>query len=234
MKSKDAKNLSHVAIIMDGNRRWAKSKAFNIFLGYDRGIDSLRVAIDCAIDFSIKYLTVYAFSKENFNREESEVSYLKNLLSSYLDNEHDFFIQRQIKVKVIGDYSVFGESISNKIKHLELQTAHFNKLQFNIALNYSSHQEIIMAVNNMFESYKSDNSLIVNKELFQNNLYTVNIPDPDLLIRTGGEKRLSNFMLWQLSYTELVFLDVLWPDFTKEHFSNAIDEYYSRERRLGK
>lgn len=234
MKSKDAKNLSHVAIIMDGNRRWAKSKAFNVFLGYDRGIDSLRLAIDGAIDFSIKYLTVYAFSKENFNREESEVSYLKNLLSSYLDNEHDFFIQRQIKVKVIGDYSVFGESISKKISKLELDTAHFNKLQFNVALNYSSHQEILRAVNNIIANHKADNTLLVNQELFEKNLYTADIPNPELLIRTGGEKRLSNFMLWQLSYTELVFLDVLWPDFTKEHFGKAIEEYSSRERRLGK
>ncbi|MCL2566785.1 MAG: polyprenyl diphosphate synthase [Alphaproteobacteria bacterium] len=228
--------LNHLSVIMDGNRRWAKLNNLDFFEGHKKGSDNIELLLNLAMKNEIKYLSIYAFSSENWLRSSQEISYLKDLIIYYLNKQEDYFINNQIKVLVIGDYSAFGAKISSKIESLINKTQSFNKLTFIIALNYGARAEIIRAVESLLLDCKNQKLPLsaLDENLFSKYLYTKDIPDPDLLIRTGGEKRLSNFLLWQLSYAELFFEDTMWPDFNEDCFNNAMNAFYLRERRVGK
>lgn len=215
--------LRHVAIIMDGNGRWASARHLPRTAGHKKGADAARKVIEAAADSNVQFLTLYAFSSENWKRPEQEVKELMNLLRFYLGSELSSLHKNNIRIKVIGDVSKLDLDIQQKILEAEKLTQANSALQLNIALSYGSRQEIIKAALAM-EGNEGD---------FEAHLYTYQIPDPDLLIRTGGEQRLSNFLLWQLAYTELYFTDTLWPDFDEKQFEEAIAEFHRRERRFG-
>ena len=223
---------NHVAIIMDGNNRWTKKKKLKGFAGHEKGIDSIQIAVDTAIFYNIKFLTLFSFSSENWARPEKEVQFLMNLLRRYLSKKIKKLMESNISIKMIGDKKKLPKDIVNKIEKYQKLTSKNNQLHLNFALNYGSRNEILIALRKIISKYVKKKFLI-NEETISSNLYTKNIPDPDLLIRTSGEKRISNFLLWQLAYTELVFLDVLWPDFKKKHFADALNQYSKRVRRYG-
>ncbi len=225
----------HVAIIMDGNGRWAKNKGLPRYLGHKKGAEAVQLVIECCREEKIKYLTLYAFSSENWQRSKEEIDNLMELLRYYLDNHFDDYHKAEIKVKVIGDLSKLPSDICQKIANIENVTKNNSGLNLCIALSYGSRQEIISAVKDIANDVKAGKIAIdnIDENLLDTHLYTKNIPDPDLLIRTGFEKRLSNFLLWQLAYTELVFSDILWPDFKAQNFKDALNEYKARERRYG-
>ena len=223
---------NHVAIIMDGNNRWTKKKRLNGFAGHEKGIDSIQTAVDTAIFYNIKFLTLFSFSSENWARPEKEVKFLMNLLRRYLSKKIKKLMESNISIKMIGDKKKLPKDIVNKIEKYQKLTSKNNQLHLNFALNYGSRNEILIALRKIISKYVKK-KILINEETISSNLYTKNIPDPDLLIRTSGEKRISNFLLWQLAYTELVFLDVLWPDFKKKHFADALNQYSKRVRRYG-
>ena len=223
---------NHVAIIMDGNNRWTKKKKLKGFAGHEKGIDSIQTAVDTAIFYNIKFLTLFSFSSENWARPEKEVKFLMNLLRRYLSKKIKKLMESNISIKMIGDKKKLPKDIVNKIEKYQKLTSKNNQLHLNFALNYGSRNEILIALRKIISKYVKK-KILINEETISSNLYTKNIPDPDLLIRTSGEKRLSNFLLWQLAYTELVFLDVLWPDFKKKHFVAALNQYSKRLRRYG-
>ena len=221
-----------VAIIMDGNNRWTKKKKLKGFAGHEKGIDSIQTAVDTAIFYNIKFLTLFSFSSENWARPKKEVKFLMNLLRRYLSKKIKKLMESYISIKMIGDKKKLPKDIVNKIEKYQKLTSKNNKLHLNFALNYGSRNEILIALRKIISKYVKK-KILINEETISSNLYTKNIPDPDLLIRTSGEKRISNFLLWQLAYTELVFLDVLWPDFKKKHFADALNQYSKRVRRYG-
>ena len=223
---------NHVAIIMDGNNRWTKKKKLKGFAGHEKGIDSIQTAVDTAILYNIKFLTLFSFSSENWSRPEKEVKFLMNLLRRYLSDKIKKLMKSNISIKMIGDKKKLPKDIVNKINKYQKLTSKNNQLYLNFALNYGSRNEILIALRKIINKYVKK-KILINEETISSNLYTKNIPDPDLLIRTSGEKRISNFLLWQLAYTELVFLDVLWPDFKKKHFVDALKQYSKRVRRYG-
>ena len=223
---------NHVAIIMDGNNRWTKKKRLNGFAGHEKGIESIQTAVDTAIFYNIKFLTLFSFSSENWARPEKEVKFLMNLLRRYLSKKIKKLMESNISIKMIGDKKKLPKDIVNKIEKYQKLTSKNNQLHLNFALNYGSRNEILIALRKIISKYVKK-KILINEETISSNLYTKNIPDPDLLIRTSGEKRISNFLLWQLAYTELVFLDVLWPDFKKKHFADALNQYSKRVRRYG-
>ena len=223
---------NHVAIIMDGNNRWTKKKKLKGFAGHEKGIDSIQTAVDTAIFYNIKFLTLFSFSSENWARPKKEVKFLMNLLRRYLSKKIKKLMESNISIKMIGDKKKLPKDIVNKIEKYQKLTSKNNKLHLNFALNYGSRNEILIALRKIIIKYVKK-KILINEETISSNLYTKNIPDPDLLIRTSGEKRISNFLLWQLAYTELVFLDVLWPDFKKKHFADALNQYSKRVRRYG-
>ena len=223
---------NHVAIIMDGNNRWTKKKRLKGFAGHEKGIDSIQTAVDTAIFYNIKFLTLFSFSSENWARPEKEVKFLMNLLRRYLSKKIKKLMESNISIKMIGDKKKLPKDIVNKIEKYQKLTSKNNQLHLNFALNYGSRNEILIALRKIISKYVKK-KILINEETISSNLYTKNIPDPDLLIRTSGEKRISNFLLWQLAYTELVFLDVLWPDFKKKHFADALNQYSKRVRRYG-
>ena len=223
---------NHVAIIMDGNNRWTKKKKLKGFAGHEKGIDSIQTAVDTAIFYNIKFLTLFSFSSENWARPEKEVKFLMNLLRRYLSKKIKKLMESNISIKMIGDKKKLPKDIVNKIEKYQKLTSKNNKLHLNFALNYGSRNEILIALRKIISKYVKK-KILINEETISSNLYTKNIPDPDLLIRTSGEKRISNFLLWQLAYTELVFLDVFWPDFKKKHFADALNQYSKRVRRYG-
>ena len=223
---------NHVAIIMDGNNRWTKKKKLKGFAGHEKGIDSIQTAVDTAIFYNIKFLTLFSFSSENWARPEKEVKFLMNLLRRYLSKKIKKLMESNISIKMIGDKKKLPKDIVNKIEEYQKLTSKNNQLHLNFALNYGSRNEILIALRKIISKYVKK-KILINEETISSNLYTKNIPDPDLLIRTSGEKRISNFLLWQLAYTELVFLDVLWPDFKKKHFADALNQYSKRVRRYG-
>ncbi|MBI4991024.1 di-trans,poly-cis-decaprenylcistransferase [Candidatus Gottesmanbacteria bacterium] len=220
----------HIAIIMDGNRRWAKEKGLSSFAGHKKGEEAIEPIVDTAIELGIPYLTFWAFSTENWHREKKEVSFLLNLYRENLDKKVDSFHRKNVRVNVIGNISMFPKDIQEKTKQWMEKTKNNKKITVNIALSYGGRDEIIRAIN------KLSNQQIIQLTIkqFSNYLDTASQPDPDLLIRTGGEKRLSGFLLWQMEYTELYFTDIYWPDFTAEEFKKAIDEYCYRQRRFGR
>ncbi len=227
--------LQHIAIIMDGNGRWAKSRKLPKFAGHKKGADAVRGIVEKCADLDIKYLTLYAFSSENWNRPPEEVNDLMGLLQIYLKNEIDELHEKNIRISFIGSRDRLSKGILKLIDHAEEKTRNNDKLRLTLALNYGGQEEIVTAVKKVAQKVVKGEIDIsdIDESLVANNLYTCDMPEPDLIIRTSGEKRLSNFMLWQAAYAEFVFLDVLWPDFSDESLLDAIDEYCKRDRRYG-
>ena len=225
----------HVAIILDGNGRWAKSKGMPRNYGHAQGSKNVETICREAWNLGIKYLTVYAFSTENWKRPKDEVDTLMKLLRNYMKTCLDTAKKNHMRVRVIGDKTGLDDDIRSRIDELEKASAGNDGLNFQIAINYGSRDEIVRAVRRLtadVEEGRLDSSS-VNEEVLTSYLDTAGIPDPDLLIRTSGEQRLSNFLLWQLAYTEFYFADVHWPDFTREELVKAIEAYNKRERRYG-
>ncbi|MEE1443715.1 MAG: isoprenyl transferase [Blautia sp.] len=226
---------NHVAIILDGNGRWAKSKGMPRTYGHIKGCENLEKICSMAKELGVKYLTVYAFSTENWKRSREEVDGLMKLFRNYMKKCLKISAENKMRVRVIGDPRAFDEDLQQKIKELEEFSSQFDELHFQIALNYGSRDEIRRAVQDMARDVKSGvlNPEDITEETISDYLDTKGLPDPDLLIRTSGEERLSNYLLWQLAYTEFYFTDVPWPDFDKEEFVKAIEKYNGRERRFG-
>ena len=232
----DMKNLpGHIAIIMDGNGRWARKRGLPRNIGHKEGSNTLKNIVVFSNKIGIKYLTVYAFSTENWKRPKSEVDALMSLLLEYLKNAEQELSGRNIRIRVIGDKTGLPVEIQQQVEKVERLSAGNTGLNLNIALNYGSRDEIIYAVREVTKDIKNGKLNVddVNEALLSGRLYTSGIPDPDLLIRTSGEKRISNFLLWQLAYTEFWYTDVLWPDFNDSHLLESIREYQKRHRRFG-
>ena len=225
----------HVAIILDGNGRWAKAKGMPRNYGHAQGSKNVEKICEEAWRMGIKYLTVYAFSTENWNRPKEEVNALMKLLRNYMKTCLKTAAKNDMKVRVIGDITKLDEDIQKRILELEEATKNNGGLNFQIAINYGSRDEITRAVRTLAEDVKEGKLMPeeVNEACIERYLDTHDIPDPDLLIRTSGEQRLSNYLLWQLAYTEFYFTDVPWPDFSKQELEKAIEQYNSRDRRYG-
>ena len=225
----------HIAVIMDGNGRWARKKGNNRIFGHRNGIIAVRETVEAAAELGIKYLTLYAFSTENWNRPKIEVDALMSLLISSLEEETPTLMKNNISLATIGGTTQLSDNVAGKLQMAIEKTARNTGLKLILALNYSGRWEIVEAVKRIIAEVatgKLNESLTA--ELFSNYLNTENIPDPEMLIRTSGEYRVSNFLLWQIAYTELYFTQTLWPDFRKEDFYKAIVDFQKRERRFGK
>ena len=232
----EQKNLpKHIAIIMDGNRRWARNKGLPVALGHKEGAKTLEKIVRYAKNIGIKYITVYAFSTENWKRTTEEVNALMNLFQSYLDDYSKRADSENIKVKIIGNRQGLSEKMQKSIEKCMERTKNNTGITFNIALNYGGRDEIIHAVKNIVGKVQNKEIDIedITEQTISDNLYTANQPDPDLLIRTSGEIRLSNFLPWQLVYTEFLFVDKNWPDFNEKDLDDAIEVYRSRNRKFG-
>ena len=221
---------THIAIIMDGNRRWAKERGLPVALGHKEGAKTLEKIVRYANKIGLKYITVYAFSTENWKRAEDEVSALMLLLQNYIEDYSE-----NIKVKFLGDTTAFNKKMQKGIADCIKRTENNTGVTFNIALNYGGRAEIIKAVKEIAEDVKNNTISVdnIDENLFSSKLYTKDEPDPDLLIRTSGEMRLSNFLPWQLVYSEFLFVKKYWPDFNEEDLDNAIIEYQKRTRKFG-
>ncbi|MEK6733975.1 MAG: polyprenyl diphosphate synthase [Pseudomonadota bacterium] len=230
-----SKSLKHIAIIMDGNGRWARQRNLPLSLGHKRGAEAARNIIISCIKRKIPYLTLYTFSSENWKRNNEEVDGLITLLKIYLTDELDLLIKNKIRVRFIGDRNKFSSDIIDLLNKCEELTHNNDKLFLQIALSYGARDEIIYAQKRIFTDLNSGKLKVeeLNEELFGSYMYTNSIPDPDLFIRTSGEYRISNFLLWQIAYTELYFTKTLWPDFSAKHLSRAINNFNKRERRYG-
>ncbi len=217
---------------MDGNARWAKSKNLPLKLGHKKGSENVQKISEACIEIGVKFLTIYAFSSENWNRPKDEVDYLMKLLEEYLDKETKALIEKGVKILISGNLEKLAESTKHKIKQIEEITKNNSALTLNVAFSYGARQEIVDATKRIIDekipSEKIDENLLSQK------LYRPEIPDPDLLIRTAGDLRISNFLLWQIAYSELFFTEVFWPDFAKKNLLQAIQEFNKRERRYGK
>ena len=236
MAQVDNNNLpNHIAIIMDGNRRWARSKNLDVKFGHKEGAKTLEKIVRYANSIGIKYITVYAFSTENWKRSKEEVGALMLLLQSYIDNFRKKADTENIKINILGSREELTKSLQKSIEETEEKTKNNTGIVFNIAFNYGGRNEIVNAVKNIAKDIKENKIDIedINEELISNNLYTKNMPDPDLLIRTSGEIRTSNFLPWQLVYSEFVFVSKNWPDFSEEDLLEAIEEYQRRNRKFG-
>ena len=226
----------HVAIIMDGNGRWAKDKGLPREFGHQNGVNSVKSIVQEAYKSGIEYLTLYTFSIENWDRPSDEVSSLMSLLVSTLRDEFDEIFDKDIKLNAVGEINSLPKEVVSELEFIINKTKNNQKMNLTLALSYGGKQEIFNAVkmiadkvkNNLIELNNFDDSII------NSHLYTKNLPDVDLLIRTSGEQRISNFLLWQIAYAELYFTDVYWPDFSKDDFNLALENYKSRERRFGK
>lgn len=226
----------HVAIIMDGNGRWAKRRFLNRIVGHEEGANSVRAVVRCCREQGIPYLTLYAFSKENWQRPESEVNALWHLLKRFLVSESKELIDKEIRLLHIGDLDGIPDDVVKELLHVIEQTKHLNGLVVSLAINYGGRQEIERAARLFAADVMKGKHLPqdLSSELFSSYLFTRDLPDPDLVIRTSGEHRVSNFLLWQLAYAELYITDVLWPDFREDEFLEALRDYQRRERRFGK
>jgi undecaprenyl diphosphate synthase len=225
----------HIAIIMDGNGRWANEKGEERLFGHSSGVKSVREAIKTALELGVSYITLYTFSIENWNRPKQEVEGLMDLLITSISNEIEEFNENGVRLLTIGDINRLPEKCVLSLNNAMSRTRENNKLTLILALNYSAKWEINQAVKKIAESVKKEELAIseITEDLIQKNLSTSSIPDPELLIRTSGEYRISNFLLWQIAYTELYFTEKLWPDFRREDFIQAVIEYQNRERRFG-
>jgi undecaprenyl diphosphate synthase len=222
----------HVAVIMDGNGRWAKKRRLGRVRGHLEGIASVRTIVKSAHDAGVRYLTLFAFSTENWRRPRKEVTALMQILSFRLNREIKGLVKQGVRIRAIGDRSRLPEKARKVIEKAEAQSADQTGMDLILALSYSGRDEILHAVRSMIE--EGVDPAEVDEELFRRHLYEPDLPDPDLLIRTSGEQRISNFLLWQLAYTELYITDTLWPDFREEAFAEALDAYRNRTRRFGK
>ena len=232
----DNNNLpTHISIIMDGNRRWAKKRMLPVKLGHREGAKVLEKMVRYANKIGIKYFTVYAFSTENWKRSDEEVDSLMNLLKNYLDDYTKRADTENVKVKVWGDVTALREDLQESIRICEDKTKNNTGVNFNICINYGGRDEMVKATQKIAKLVKSGDLSIddITEETISNNLYSAGIPDPDLMIRTSGEIRTSGFLLWQLSYTEFVFIEKLWPDFTEKDLDEAISIYQKRNRKFG-
>ena len=219
---------NHVAIIMDGNGRWGIKKKKSRNFGHKKGLEVVEKIISAALKKNIKFLTLYVFSTENWRRPLNEIKYLFTLLEKYIDREIENLKKKKIKIKVIGNISSFPKKLKNKISRVEKLTKNNHKIQINMALNYGSRQEIIRS----FKIMKKK-KLSINLKNFEKNLYTNNIPDPDILIRTGNTKRISNFLIWQIIYTEIFFEKKMWPDFNEKDFFRILKKFKLVRRNFG-
>ena len=235
-KIKKNKLPIHIAIIMDGNGRWAKKKGNRRIFGHKNGVKAVKETVEAAGEIGIKYLTLYAFSTENWNRPKVEVDALMSLFISAVKNETKNLIKNNVRMKAIGNLETLPNSVLENLNEIIDKTKDNTGLTLILALSYSSRQEITNAVTNISKKVTSGEIPIenINEELISDHLYTKEFPDPELLIRTSGEYRISNFLLWQITYSELYFTDTLWPDFSKEDFFNAVYNFQQRERRFGK
>jgi undecaprenyl diphosphate synthase len=227
------KNLipNHVALIMDGNARWAQKRNLPISAGHKQGSKAIKIILEEAIKNKIKYLTIFAFSTENWQRPKSEIEDLIKLMNNYLDHEAKKFIESDVKIIISGSLENLDQKTRLKITNLEEKTQNNKAITLNVAFDYGARKEIIDAIKKIIG--KVDNNTQINEDFIKENLYHPEVPDPDLIIRTSGEKRLSNFLLWQAAYSELYFTDTLWPDFGKEDFQIAIKEFNNRKRNYG-
>ena len=225
----------HIAIIMDGNGRWAKSKGLMRVAGHRVGVQALKNTIIALDELGIGHLTVYAFSTENWKRSKDEVDALMELITEFINKEIDYLDEKGVRVNPIGDISALTPKALESISYAKEKTKHDSHIVFNVALNYGGRQEIVRAAKAICEDVKRDALQIedIDEALFSSYLYTAGQPDPDLLIRPSGEMRVSNFLLWQIAYSEFWCTNILWPDFGKEHLWQAIWEYQNRDRRFG-
>ena len=226
---------THVAIIMDGNGRWARARGLPRTAGHKQGAEAVRRTVEACFELNVSYLTLFGFSSENWKRPQTEISDLLLLLRRYLQSEIAELHKNGVRLRVIGELGRFSPDIVSLIRNAEAMTRENEALHLTIALNYGSRQEIAASARRLAEDVAAGRLSpdAIDESTFAGKLTTADMPDPDLLIRTSGEKRLSNFLLWQTAYTELVFLDVLWPDFSKSHLEDAIHEFHRRERRYG-
>ena len=223
-------SIKCIGIVMDGNRRWARAHNLPVFEGHSEGYKKLQEVVRWARDLKIPHVVAYAFSTENWQRAEDEVGYLMKLLRSVLENEAEKMTEERVRVRFIGDRARFSEDIQKGMERIEAATKKSFDITLHIAMSYGGRAEIVAAANKLIAEGASS----VTEADFEKHLWSYPMPDPDLVIRTGGEKRLSNFLPWQIAYSELFFIDAWWPDFSQEQFSKIIDEFRSRERRMGK
>ena len=226
----------HLAIIMDGNGRWAERKGKNRIHGHSYGVKAVKETVEEVAQLNIKYLTLYAFSTENWNRPQEEIGVLMKLLVNTLRTELEKLLENRIKLNVIGSIQELPDIVQNELEHVVEQTKNNSEMTLTLALSYGGREELANALKQL--AYKVKDDLIspenIDQSIINEHLYTQNLPDVDLLIRTSGEKRISNFLLWQIAYAELYFSKALWPDFTKKHLHKALISYQKRERRFGK
>ena len=222
--------LKHIAVIMDGNRRWAKERNLPSMVGHKKGVDALKTTMRACDDFGIKYLTVYAFSTENWNRKPEEVNFLMDLLAQTLKNELKEMDENNVVISFIGDTTKLSDKLQKILENAVETTKDNTGVNLQIAFNYGSRDEIVHAVKNIVDEGITD----ITEEVISKHLYTKNIPDPDLLIRTGGEMRVSNYLLWQIAYSEFIVIPEFWPEFDKEKLAECVLEYKRRNRRFGK
>lgn len=225
----EANKLQHIAIIMDGNRRWAKEKGFPSAVGHKKGVDSLKATMRACDDFGIKYLTVYAFSTENWNRKPEEVNFLMDLLGQTLKSELKEMHENNVVITFIGDTTKLSEKLQKILANAVDTTKNNTGVHLQIAFNYGARAEITRAVQEIINSGETN----VTEDLISKYLYTSNIPDPDLLIRTGGEMRVSNYLLWQIAYSEFLVIPEFWPEFNKDKLAECVVEFNRRNRRYG-
>ena len=238
LKSKinSSKLPKHIAVIMDGNGRWAKQRGKLRVFGHKNGVRSVRSTIEASAELGVEVLTLYAFSTENWNRPKLEVDMLMALLVNSLKKELKELLKNNIRLQTIGNIDLLPKKVQKELNEVVDKTKNNTRLIVNVALSYSSKEEIVNAFKNISKKIVNNQLSIkeIDQNIINNHLYTRNLPNVDLVIRTSGEKRISNFMLWQIAYAELYFTDVFWPDFTKEEFYKAILDYQQRERRFGK
>ncbi len=232
MTSESIHPISHIAIIMDGNGRWASINGLSRNKGHEKGTENIQSIVQRVSELKIKFLTIFAFSTENWNRPKLEVSTLMNLLFDSINKQLDYLISENIRVIHLGEKSSLPSHLQKAIYKCEQATKNNTGLTLSVALNYGGRTEILNSIIKILSTNPSPNQITFKN--IEENLYTSGIPDPDLIIRTGGEKRISNFLLWQSAYSEYFFSDLLWPDFTSKDLDNAIDTYFSRQRRFGK
>ncbi len=235
LKAENVRPPRHVAIIMDGNGRWAAARGLPRAAGHRRGADAVKVACESAIRLGVHYLTLFGFSSENWTRPDHEVRDLMGLLRYYLQREVGFLQEHSIRLRVIGDRTRLASDIVAAIEAAEAATAASRQLTLTIALSYGGRAEITMAARRLAEAAASGliDCAAIDESALANFLYTSDMPDPDVVVRTSGEQRLSNFLLWQIAYAELVFIDTFWPDFGRQHFEEVVREFCQRERRYG-
>lgn len=230
------KKPNHIAVIMDGNGRWAKGKGMQRVFGHRNALTAIRETADTASELDIEYVTLYAFSTENWNRPKLEVDALMSLLVSTLKKELPEFMRKNVRVNAIGDLDSLPTNAQRVLAHVIDQTKDNSKITLSFALSYGAREEIVNAIKNISKKVVNNEIDIekINEKIINTHLYTFNLPDVDLMIRTSGEQRISNFLLWQMAYAELYFTEVLWPDFRREDLLDAILDYQNRERRFGK